>query len=189
MARITGAAASAVVFATSLVLSLVSVPAHAASDRECRAYAVEAVQQHGQNRMLGCGFSGERWHANGGAHFLFCKTVGAALSGNESDIRRGMIANCRQANAGNQGGGNQGGGGNQAGAQCKPNLRVDGHYYVRDVVGSRVEIIKKWEQTARQQHGVAFASFNAATNSSAVCQLDSSGTACVASGRPCSRFN
>lgn len=66
----------------------------------CDSYGRTAKAQQRENRDLGCGFRGERWHTNKTAHKLFCLAVGENIADDETALRESRLQQCRVARAG-----------------------------------------------------------------------------------------
>ena len=84
-------AASAITIA-ALVLQVTQ--SYAASDRDCRNYARNAVAQQRENVRRGCGFSGLRWHREWGIHRQWCLGVPIGLALLEDRERRRSLKSC-----------------------------------------------------------------------------------------------
>ena len=89
-------------FWTLALAGVFSALVPAAAVAACADYGALAVAQQIENRELGCGFSGVRWHEDGAAHGGFCALVGEGAASGETAIREAKLATCRQT----QGAGN-----------------------------------------------------------------------------------
>lgn len=63
----------------------------------CTEYGATAAAQQSENKSLGCGFSGLRWHSNAVSHAAFCSLVGEGAVSGETAIREAELAGCRPA--------------------------------------------------------------------------------------------
>jgi hypothetical protein len=59
----------------------------------CRAYAARAVDAFNVTRI--CGYGGDRWNPDFGAHFRWCTIVSAADSNSEDAARQADVGRCR----------------------------------------------------------------------------------------------
>ena len=78
------------------VLAVHATETQEAGERECRAYAREAVAQFREaNGFNRCRRRDARWHNNGQIHFDFCLRASSQQVSFESDARRTHLAKCK----------------------------------------------------------------------------------------------
>lgn len=75
----------------------VAVPAQAAPDLNCDAYATAATEQNAQAKSLGCGFSGSRWSDNYAGHRTWCLKEGVGIMdvSREDQLRKDELQTCK----------------------------------------------------------------------------------------------
>ncbi len=66
-----------------------------ALDTRCGAYADQAVAQYNESQSLGCGFRGDRWLPDYGAHYNWCLGATDQQTGYEASERQKELDACR----------------------------------------------------------------------------------------------